>query len=354
LLVLIALACAACGGGTRAVNPADVHMQVTVDPTPPVSGQPATVDVTLRTSSGAPVSGAKLLVIQAVSAFNSPSGGMQPVTTNATEHGAGDYTAGGVLFPSQDTWVITVSGQLPGGGSIEGTFDTPGTASAGQGASVWQPVTNPVPMSADAVSAGKAIFLSDCSACHGQTGQGNGPAARALIPPPSDLAVHVPMHPAGMLWYWISNGISRTAMPAWKGTMSTTQRWELLDYLESAFPQPAATQASASSTPALVATGGLTIQLTTSPLQPTLGPAQLQITLKQANGGPVSDAHLSVRGTMTGMSMAPVTATLRGEGSGRYIFGSFPFSMTGSWQLQVTAKLRSGSQVQHTFAVQVK
>jgi mono/diheme cytochrome c family protein len=368
LLLLIALACAACGGGapsaSRNVNPADVRMQVSVDPTPPVNGQPGTVNITLRTDSGAAVSGAKLIVIQGlssfgtsikgVSSFDSRLGGMQPVSTNAPEHGAGHYVAGNVQFPSQESWVLTVSGQLPGGGSIQGTFDTTGTPAAGQAADVWQPITNPVPVTDASVGAGKAIFESNCTICHGQTGQGNGPAAAGLIPPPANLAVHVPMHPEGMLWYWISNGIARTAMPAWKGSLSNTQRWELIDYLRNTFVQPTATPTSATPTPAPAGNGGVRMQLSVSPQKPSLGPARLQITLTQADGSPVDNATVNVSGTMTGMYMAPDTAKLRGQGSGRYVANSYPFTMTGSWQIHVTAKLPNGPQTTQTFDVQVK
>ena len=353
-LLLVVLACAACGGAPRAVNPADVHVQLSVDPTPPVNGQPATVNIALRTTSGAPVSGAKLIIIQGISSFGSQLGGMQPVSTNAPEHGAGHYVASGVQFPSQESWVITVSGQLPGGGPIEGTFYTTGKASAGQTVTTWLPVNNPVPVTAASVDAGKAVFLSNCTVCHGQTGQGNGPAAAGLIPPPSNLAVHVPMHPEGMLWYWISNGISRTAMPAWKGTLSDTQRWELIDYLRSTFVQPAAAQASASPVPSSSESSGVTMQLTVTPKQPNLGPARLQVTLTQSTGPPVNNATLSVDGTMTGMAMAPDAAKLRGQGNGRYVANSYPFTMTGAWQLHVTAKLQGGKQIVQTFTVQVR
>jgi methionine-rich copper-binding protein CopC len=34
-----------------------------------------------------------------------------------------------------------------------------------------------------------------------------------------------------VLWNWISDGIARTAMPAWKGTLSNNQRWSIVNYL---------------------------------------------------------------------------------------------------------------------------
>lgn len=35
--------------------------------------------------------------------------------------------------------------------------------------------------------AGKAPYQQQCASCHGSSGQGDGPAARAFNPPPSDL-----------------------------------------------------------------------------------------------------------------------------------------------------------------------
>ena len=35
---------------------------------------------------------------------------------------------------------------------------------------------------------GKAVFQKNCVACHGPAGKGDGPAAKALKPPPGDFA----------------------------------------------------------------------------------------------------------------------------------------------------------------------
>ena len=34
------------------------------------------------------------------------------------------------------------------------------------------------------------------------------------------------------IFYWISNGVASTAMPAWKDQLSETQRWQIIRYLE--------------------------------------------------------------------------------------------------------------------------
>jgi len=45
----------------------------------------------------------------------------------------------------------------------------------------------PAPIPGEMVSAGRQYFVRYCSACHGMTGHGDGPAAPALRPPPADL-----------------------------------------------------------------------------------------------------------------------------------------------------------------------
>jgi len=45
----------------------------------------------------------------------------------------------------------------------------------------------PPPIPGQTMSAGQQYFLRYCSACHGQTGRGDGPVAAAMSTPPADL-----------------------------------------------------------------------------------------------------------------------------------------------------------------------
>ena len=45
-------------------------------------------------------------------------------------------------------------------------------------------------------------------------------------------AVHVPLHPTGEVFYWISNGVPGTGMPVWKEKLSDTERWTIIRYLD--------------------------------------------------------------------------------------------------------------------------
>lgn len=90
---------------------------------------------------------------------------------------------------------------------------------------------NPIPESAQSLARGGAVFQASCVVCHGPRGQGDGPAAFALTPRPVNLQLHVPQHADGEINYFISDGVSGTAMPAWKTQLSAEDRWSLVHYL---------------------------------------------------------------------------------------------------------------------------
>jgi mono/diheme cytochrome c family protein len=99
---------------------------------------------------------------------------------------------------------------------------------------------NPTPDDPATVAYGRALYQANCAICHGPQGRGDGPAALTLNPRPFDLHVHVPQHAPGELFYWISNGIPFTAMPAWglvepdtgKPKLTDIERWEIVRFLE--------------------------------------------------------------------------------------------------------------------------
>jgi mono/diheme cytochrome c family protein len=74
------------------------------------------------------------------------------------------------------------------------------------------------------LASGKETFLKYCASCHGEDGKGNGPAAMALKPPPSDLTTlsvrHQGKYPAGYIAALVKFGRSLAAhgsldMPVW-------------------------------------------------------------------------------------------------------------------------------------------
>ena len=90
---------------------------------------------------------------------------------------------------------------------------------------------SPTGFSVQSIAAGEALFLQNCSSCHGPDGHGDGPAAKDLQPPPADLtAGHIYTHSDGDLFWWITHGIG-TVMPGFDTTLDPTGRWNLIDFI---------------------------------------------------------------------------------------------------------------------------
>ena len=81
------------------------------------------------------------------------------------------------------------------------------------------------------LSRGRELYEQNCIQCHGAGGRGDGPLAAGLRPPPLDLTVHVPLHSDQELENWITNGVPRTAMPAFGGQFSPEEIQAVINYI---------------------------------------------------------------------------------------------------------------------------
>src|SRR5204862_7874025 len=88
---------------------------------------------------------------------------------------------------------------------------------------------NPVPVNANTLTAGQKLYTNNCLTCHGPSGRGDGPGGAALEKKPADLSSLVKGQSDGALFWKISEG--RSPMVSWKGSLSETQRWELVNYI---------------------------------------------------------------------------------------------------------------------------
>jgi copper transport protein len=92
---------------------------------------------------------------------------------------------------------------------------------------------NPIPLTQESITAGREVYLANCSTCHGQDGLGDGPAAAGLNPPPANLTEpHVGVHTDGDLHWWISHGIAPT-MPPFGEDLTQDEIWNVINYVRS-------------------------------------------------------------------------------------------------------------------------
>lgn len=91
--------------------------------------------------------------------------------------------------------------------------------------------TNPLIDSAEHIPKGKSAYDSTCSACHGNTGLGDGPASASLTPPPTNLVELTKTAQDDFLFWRISEGVQGTAMAGWKSIYSEEQIWQLISYI---------------------------------------------------------------------------------------------------------------------------
>jgi cytochrome c oxidase cbb3-type subunit 2 len=93
---------------------------------------------------------------------------------------------------------------------------------------------------AELIDRGRAAYLTYCVGCHGETGDGNGPAARFLDPKPRDFTSGVYKFrstPSGSLPTYgdlhrvLTQGVLGTSMPSWQ-LLPENQRVALIAYLK--------------------------------------------------------------------------------------------------------------------------
>ena len=88
------------------------------------------------------------------------------------------------------------------------------------------------------------------------------------------------------------------------------------------------------------------------PSPPTVGPAQLLVTVTEDADQPVDGATVEIQGDMAHAGMVPVQATALGQGAGLYS-ADFQWTMGGDWFVTVSATLPDGRTTSRRFDVTV-
>lgn len=101
----------------------------------------------------------------------------------------------------------------------------------------YQRAGNPVSTTPDNIAAGRALYAANCETCHGPKGYGDGPTARTLDPPPANIAAlaSMPMMATDsyLMWTVSEGGVPiGSGMPAFKGTLSEAERWQIITYIQ--------------------------------------------------------------------------------------------------------------------------
>jgi mono/diheme cytochrome c family protein len=100
----------------------------------------------------------------------------------------------------------------------------------------WRAMPNPYPATDADLARGKRTYQQFCINCHGPVGDGQGPAARYLHPPPLNFTtlrgrLVEGKYIGGIFYYQIMNGITGTAMPYFKRELESEKIWDVSNYV---------------------------------------------------------------------------------------------------------------------------
>jgi mono/diheme cytochrome c family protein len=100
-------------------------------------------------------------------------------------------------------------------------------------------IKNPVPAGSASIAAGQALYQKQCTACHGDSGKGDGSMGEELNPKPSNLSDADWKHGAtdGEIFTVIREGVKLTGMKGYARQMTTHQVWDVVNYIRSIGPQ---------------------------------------------------------------------------------------------------------------------
>lgn len=85
-----------------------------------------------------------------------------------------------------------------------------------------------------ALEAGQKLYAENCAYCHGIRGRGDGPRSPYLEPQPADFTAPSLQRAfrqyQDYVFWWVSDGVVQTAMPAYRDSLGETERWQVITY----------------------------------------------------------------------------------------------------------------------------
>lgn len=95
------------------------------------------------------------------------------------------------------------------------------------------PKSSPVDASEPNLLAGAHIYRDHCAVCHGTAGEEKTATAKGMFPPPPQLfkGKGVSDDPVGETFWKAANGIRLTGMPAYHGSLTDEQLWQVSQLL---------------------------------------------------------------------------------------------------------------------------
>jgi len=140
------------------------------------------------------------------------------------------------VFPLFSFVLIVSALVLAACGSAKPTEEKDTSGGADQVPAQYASLKNPLEGKSDAAAAGKTLYATNCASCHGEKGIGDGAAGASLNPKPGNLVEVAKDDPANQIFWRLSEGGAmapfNSSMAAWKDTLSETERWQLVTYIQ--------------------------------------------------------------------------------------------------------------------------
>ena len=102
------------------------------------------------------------------------------------------------------------------------------------------PKDSPVQPTEESLTAGAKLYRDHCSVCHGTTDQPKTATAKGMFPSPPQLlqGKGVTDDPVGETYWKVANGIRLTGMPAYQGSLTDVELWQVSQLLAHANELP--------------------------------------------------------------------------------------------------------------------